>query len=68
MIVPPGEIARMACAVSVGCDQADRLALLDPTFIPLMQPIRWSLVARPIINFAENPMAAHPLDQLRRRR
>ncbi|UAK23322.1 ABC transporter substrate-binding protein [Sphingomonas nostoxanthinifaciens] len=66
MVAPTGSLAAIACAAAAGCDPADRLALLDPPYIPIATPVRWSLVDRSLDGFAENALAAHPLDQLRR--
>ena len=68
LVVPAGEIARIACVVSAGCDPRDPQALIDPSFIPLMQPVRWSLIAPRIDGFTANPLAAHPLEQISRSR
>lgn len=52
-------------------ERAARLADADArlteitAFMPLAQPVRWSLVARPLRAFQENKRAVHPLDQLR---
>ena len=67
-VAPPGTLAILACALSAGCDPADRLALINPPFIPVAAPVRWSLVAPGLDLFTENGLAAHPLDQLRSRR
>jgi len=67
-VAPPATRATLACAVSAGCDPADRLALINPPFIPIATPVRWSLVAPSLDLFTENGLAAHPLDQLRSRR
>jgi peptide/nickel transport system substrate-binding protein len=63
-IAPAEALHRLACAVSFGCDPRDPLAQLDPPFIPLAAPLRWSLVARRLDAFTPNPAAAHPLDRL----
>jgi peptide/nickel transport system substrate-binding protein len=63
-VTPPGSRAAIACAISAGCDSADRLALIDPPFIPIAAPVRWSLVAKRLDRFVENALAAHPLDRL----
>jgi oligopeptide transport system substrate-binding protein len=65
MVAPPATLATLACAVSAGCDPTDRLALINPPFIPISAPVRWSLVAPSLDLFTENGLAAHPLDQLR---
>jgi peptide/nickel transport system substrate-binding protein len=67
-VAPAGTLATLACALSTGCDPRDRLALINPPFIPLAAPVRWSLVAPSLDLFTENALAAHPLDQLRSRR
>jgi peptide/nickel transport system substrate-binding protein len=67
-VAAPGTLATLACALSAGCDPRDRLALINPPFIPVSAPVRWSLVAPGLDLFTENPLAAHPLDQLRTRR
>ncbi len=41
-----------------------RLAEIS-AFIPIAQPLRWSLVARTLGGFQDNRRAMHPLDQLR---
>jgi oligopeptide transport system substrate-binding protein len=64
-VAPPGTLAVLACALSAGCDPADRMALINPPFIPIAAPVRWSLVAPSLDLFTENSLAAHPLDQLR---
>lgn len=64
-VAPAGTLATLACAVSAGCDPGDRLALINPPYIPIATPIRWSLVAPSLGLFTENALAAHPLDQLR---
>ena len=64
-VAPPGTLAVFACALSAGCDPADRMALINPPFIPVAAPVRWSLVAPSLDLFTENALAAHPLDQLR---
>jgi peptide/nickel transport system substrate-binding protein len=66
-VAPAGTLAVLACALSAGCDPSDRLALINPPFIPLAAPVRWSLVAPGMDLFTENALAAHPLDQLRSR-
>ena len=66
-VAPPATLATLACALASGCDPADRLALINPPFIPLAAPVRWSLVAPHLDLFTENGLAAHPLDQLRTR-
>ena len=66
-VAPPATLAILACALSEGCDPADRLALINPPFIPVTSPTRWSLVAPHLDLFTENGLAAHPLDQLRSR-
>lgn len=67
-VAPPATLALLACAYSAGCDPRDRLALINPPFIPIGAPVRWSLVAPSLDLFTENGLAAHPLDQLRSRR
>jgi hypothetical protein len=42
--------------------------LINPPFIPVTAPLRWSLVAPGLDLFTENGLSAHPLDQLRARR
>jgi peptide/nickel transport system substrate-binding protein len=64
-VAPPGTLATLACALSAGCDPRDRFALINPPFIPVASPVRWSLVAPSLDLFTENALAAHPLDQLR---
>jgi peptide/nickel transport system substrate-binding protein len=66
-VAPPATRATFACAVSAGCDPADRLELINPPFIPIATPVRWSLVAPALGLFTENGLAVHPLDQLRSR-
>jgi hypothetical protein len=66
-VAPPATLAPLACAFSAGCDPRDRLALINPPFIPIGAPVRWSLVAPSLDLFTENGLAAHPLDQLRSR-
>jgi len=66
-VAPPATLTLLACASSAGCDPRDRLALINPPFIPVSAPVRWSLVARSLDLFTENGLAAHPLDQLRSR-
>jgi len=66
-VAPAGTLAALACALSAGCDPGDRLALINPPFIPITTPIRWSLVAPTLDLFTENALSAHPLDQLRSR-
>lgn len=65
LVTPPGSRAALACVVSAGCDPADRLALINPPYIPIASPVRWSLVAPSLTLFEENGLAAHPLDRLR---
>lgn len=65
LVTPPGSRHALACAASAGCDPRDRLALIDPPYIPIAAPVRWSLVARRLDRFVENELAAHPLDRLR---
>ncbi len=65
LVTPPGSRAAFACALSAGCDPRDRLALIDPPYIPIAAPVRWSLVAKRIDLFDPNGLAAHPLDRLR---
>jgi len=67
-VAPPATLALLACALASGCDPADRLALINPPFIPISTPVRWSLVASSLDLFTENGLAAHPLDQLRSHR
>lgn len=64
-VAPPATLAILACALAAGCDPADRLALINPPFIPISAPVRWSLVAPSLDLFTENGLAAHPLAQLR---
>jgi len=64
-VAPPATLAILACALAAGCDPADRLALINPPFIPISAPVRWSLVAPGLDLFTENGLAAHPLAQLR---
>ena len=66
-VAPPATLAVLACALAAGCDPADRLALINPPFIPISAPVRWSLVAPGLDLFTENGLAAHPIDQLRSR-
>ncbi|MBC7985574.1 MAG: ABC transporter substrate-binding protein, partial [Sphingomonadaceae bacterium] len=48
--------------------EAERaLAELAP-FIPIMRPIRWSLISSRIRGFRPNRYASHPLATLRERR
>lgn len=68
LVAPPATLATTACALSAGCDRADRLALIDPPFIPLASPVRWSLVAPSLDLFTGNALGVHPLDQLRTHR
>jgi peptide/nickel transport system substrate-binding protein len=63
-VAPAGTLAALACALSAGCDPGDRFALINPPFIPITTPIRWSLVAPTLDLFTENGLAAHPLDQI----
>ncbi|WP_404712842.1 ABC transporter substrate-binding protein [Sphingomonas sp. MMS24-J13] len=63
-VTSPGTRHALACALSAGCDPRDRLALIDPPYIPIAAPVRWSLVARRLDRFVENDLAAHPLDRL----
>lgn len=65
LVAPPGTLATLACAVGAGCDPRDRLPLVDPPYIPIATPVRWSLAAPSLDLFTENGLAAHPLDQLR---
>lgn len=67
-VAAPGTLAVLACALSAGCDPGDRMALINPPFIPVTAPVRWSLVAHGLNLFTENGLSAHPLDQLRTRR
>lgn len=64
-VAPAGTLATLACAIGAGCDPRDRLQLINPPFIPVSAPIRWSLVAPALDQFTDNMLAAHPLDQLR---
>jgi len=64
-VAPPATLAILACALAAGCDPADRLALINPPFIPISAPVRWSLVAPSLDLFTENGLAAHSLAQLR---
>jgi peptide/nickel transport system substrate-binding protein len=64
-VAPAGTLATLACALSAGCDPRDRLQLINPPFIPVSTPVRWSLVAPGLDLFTDNTLAAHPLDQLR---
>jgi len=66
-VAPSATLALLACASSAGCDPHDRLALINPPFIPIGAPVRWSLVVPSLDLFTENGLAAHPLDQLRSR-
>lgn len=45
---------------------AEEQMMIDMPFIPLAQPLRWSLVAPQLSGFRENSKAVHPLNQLRR--
>ncbi len=44
---------------------ADAALDRDVAFIPLLRPVRWSLVSLRLAGFQGNPRAVHPLDQLR---
>jgi peptide/nickel transport system substrate-binding protein len=54
----PDERARAIALADAALDR-------DAAFIPLMRPIRWSLVSLRLARFQGNSRAAHPLDQLR---
>ena len=54
----PGERARALALADAALDR-------DAAFIPLLRPVRWSLVSLRLARFQGNPRAAHPLDQLR---
>ena len=45
--------------------RADAAAAHDAGYIPLAQPLRWSLVSPALSGFRENSFAIHPLGQLR---
>ena len=45
--------------------EADAALAEDVAFIPLMRPLRWSLVALRLQQFQGNPRAWHPLNHLR---
>lgn len=44
--------------------EADRLLVADHAFLPVVTPIRWSLVDSSIIGWTDNAEAWHPLDTL----
>lgn len=45
---------------------AEEQLMIDMPFIPLAQPLRWSLVMPQLTGFRDNSRATHPLNQLRR--
>lgn len=47
--------------------EAERILSAANVFMPLAEPVRWSLTARTITNFVENRFARHPLTNLRDR-
>ena len=44
--------------------QADRLLADQTVFIPIADPVRWSLVSARLTGFAPNPFAHHNLGEL----
>ena len=48
--------------------EADRIITAEVAFIPLAQPLRWSIVALRLDAWSGNPRAWHPLTRLRKAR
>ncbi|UYY78913.1 ABC transporter substrate-binding protein [Sphingomonas sp. R1] len=46
--------------------EADAMLASDVAFIPLAQPLRWSIVALRLVNWRGNARAWHPLNHLRK--
>lgn len=44
--------------------EADRLLVADHAFLPVITPVRWSLVDTSIVGWTDNAEAWHPLDTL----
>jgi peptide/nickel transport system substrate-binding protein len=44
--------------------EAERLIVAHASYIPLGQPIRWSLVSRRLTGFQPSPRGIHPLNKL----
>ena len=62
------EAARDAPTLRARADrlaEADRALAVDTAFIPLAQPLRWSLVAERLRAWTPNARAFHPLNHLR---
>jgi len=55
--------ARLAAA-----ERAESALMVDAAFIPLLRPVRWSLVADGVSGFQANPLGWHPLGRITRSR
>lgn len=49
-------------------DRAEQAMMADPAFIPLLRPVRWSLVPDGLSGFEANPLGWHPLGRISRAR
>lgn len=56
--------ARTIGARRLAMNTAEEVLMTDMPFIPLAQPMRWSLVRPRLTGFVENRRAAHPLHRL----
>lgn len=56
--------AETPAAQAQALSEAERLIVANAGYIPLGQPIRWSLVDRRLTGFAASPRAVHPLNSL----
>jgi oligopeptide transport system substrate-binding protein len=45
-------------------DRAEAALMTDPAFIPLLRPVRWSLVAPGVSGFTANALGWHPLGRI----
>jgi peptide/nickel transport system substrate-binding protein/oligopeptide transport system substrate-binding protein len=55
-------------ARAAAAEQAESALMVDPAFIPLLRPVRWSLVGPGISGFQPNPLGWHPLGRISRSR
>jgi oligopeptide transport system substrate-binding protein len=55
-------------ARTAAAEQAESALMVDPAFIPLLRPVRWSLVADGVSGFQANPLGWHPLGRITRSR
>jgi peptide/nickel transport system substrate-binding protein len=57
-----------SAARTSAAEKAESALMVDPAFIPLLRPVRWSLVAPGITGFQANALGWHPLGRITRSR